>query len=151
MSHRGPTPFMYGILCTALRLYHQQTGDERAAVLIARLADSVYEESHDPWHTKTAPNLDYYYSPNPYLRGGDGFTPITTLNLNIAAMQAYGAYLTQDPELAEIARRTWAAGLQGGTIYPEMAYDLAGVVHWLEQISSMVASANNAKAGFRPE
>jgi hypothetical protein len=32
-----------------------------------------------------------------------------------------------------------------------MAYDLAGVVHWLEQISSMVASANNAKAGFRPE
>ncbi len=64
-----------------------RTGDDRAAVLLARLANAVYEESHDPWHSKTLPNIDYYYSPNPYLRGPDGFTPITQLNLNIAASQ----------------------------------------------------------------
>jgi hypothetical protein len=133
VSYLGPTPFMYGILCTALRQYHLRTGDQRAALLIARLANAVYEESHDPFHSKTLPNVDYYYSPNPYLRGGDGFTPITTLNLNIAAAQAYGAYVTQDAGLAEIARRSWQAGLEGGTVYPEMAYDLPGVVWWLDK------------------
>jgi hypothetical protein len=135
VSYLGPTPFMYGILCTALRQYHLRTADGRAAVLIARLANAVYEEAHDPWHSKTAPALDYYYSPNPYLRGGDGFTPITTLNLGIAAMQAYGAYVTRDAGLADIARRSWAAGLNGGTVYPEMAYDLAGIVWWLDRLA----------------
>lgn len=134
VSYLGPTPFMYGILCTALRQYHLRSGDERAAILIARLANAVYEETHDPFHSKTLPNIDYYYSPNPYLRGGDGFTPITTLNLNIAAAQAYGAYVTQDPGLADIARRSWLAGLEGGTVYPEMAYDLAGIIWWLDQL-----------------
>jgi hypothetical protein len=135
VSYLGPTPFMYGILCTALRQYHLRTGDDRAAVLVARLASAVYEESHDPWHSKTLPNLDYYYSPNPYLRGGDGFTPITTLNLNIASAQAYGAYVTRDAALADIARRSWLAGLAGGTVYAEMAYDLAGIVWWLDRLA----------------
>ena len=139
VSYLGPTPFMYGILCTALRKYHLRTGDERAAILIARLANAVYEEAHDPFHSKTLPNIDYYYSPNPYLRGGDGFTPITTLNLNIASAQAYGAYVTQDAGLADIARRSWLAGLNGGTVYAEMAYDLAGVVWWLERLEGMPA------------
>lgn len=134
VSYLGPTPFMYGILCTSLREYHLRTGDDRAAVLIARLANAVYEESHDPWHSKTLPNIDYYYSPNPYLRGGDGFTPITTLNLNIASAQAYAAYLTGDAGLADIARKSWLAGLRGGSVYPEMAYDLAGVLWWLDQV-----------------
>ncbi len=135
VSYLGPTPFMYGILCTALRQYHLATGDDRAAVLIARLANAVYEESHDPWHSKTLPNIDYYYSPNPYLRGGDGFTPITTLNVNIASAQAYGAYVTQDEGLADIARKSWQAGLEGGSVYMEMAYDLAGVVWWTDRLS----------------
>ncbi len=135
VSYLGPTPFMYGILCTALRQYHLATGDDRAAVLIARLANAVYEESHDPWHSKTLPNIDYYYSPNPYLRGGDGFTPITTLNVNIASAQAYGAYVTQDEGLADSARKSWQAGLEGGSVYMEMAYDLAGVVWWTDRLS----------------
>ncbi len=134
VSHRGSTPFMDGILCTALRNYHRLTGDQRVAVAIVRIAEAVYAEMHDPLHTKTAPNIDYYYSPNPYLRGNDGFTPITTLNLNVAAAQAYGAYLTGDSGLADIARRSWLAGLEGGTVYPEMSYDLAGVVYWLDRM-----------------
>ena len=101
---------MYGILCTALRQYHLRTGDARSAVLVARLATAMYEEAHDPWESKTLPNLDYHYSPNPYLRYEDGHSPITHLNLNIAAAQAYGAYVTQDAELADIARRAWLAG-----------------------------------------
>ena len=135
VSYLGPTPFMYGILCTALRQYHLATGDDRAAVLIARLSNAVYEEAHDPWHSKTLPSIDYYYSPNPYLRGGDGFTPITTLNLNIAAAQAYGAWVTQDPGLADVARKSWQAGLEGGSVYMEMAYDLAGVVWWTDRLA----------------
>ena len=49
--------------CTALRQYHLRSGDERAAILIARLANAVYEETHDPFHSKTLPNIDYYYCP----------------------------------------------------------------------------------------
>jgi hypothetical protein len=136
VSYLGPTPFMYGILCTSLRKYHLHTGDDRAAILITRLANAVYEESHDPWHSKTLPNIDYYYSPNPYLRGGDGFTPITTLNLNIAAAQAYAAYVTRDAGMADIAQKSWLAGLHGGSVYPEMAYDLAGVLWWLDELKN---------------
>ena len=139
VSYRGPTPFMYGILCTALRQYHLRTGDERAALVVARLANAVYEESHDPLHSKTLPNIDYYYSPNPYLRGDDGFTPITQLNLNIAAAQAYGAHVTQDAGLADIAKRSWLAGLDGNSVLPEMAYDLAGVVWWLDRVAGLQA------------
>jgi hypothetical protein len=150
VTYLGPTPFMYGILCTALREYHLRTGDERAAILIARLAVAMYEEAHDPWESKTLPNLDYHYSPNPYLRYEDGHTPITHLNLNIAAAQAYGAYVTQDAELADIARRTWIAGLDGptiagrdgGTIEAEMAYDLAGVVWWLDRLDDQDAAGS---------
>jgi len=143
VSYLGPTPFMYGILCTALRLYHLRTGDERAALLIARLASAVYEEMHDPAHSKTLPNIDYYYSPNPYLRGEDGFTPITHLNLNIASAQAYGAYVTRDEGLADIARRTWLAGLDGGSVHPEMAYDLAGVVWWLDKLAEIIKNTED--------
>lgn len=150
VTYLGPTPFMYGILCTALREYHLRTGDERAATLVARLAVAMYEEAHDPWESNTLPNLDYHYSPNPYLRYEDGHTPITHLNLNIAAAQAYGAYVTQDAELADIARRTWIAGLDGptiagrdgGTIEAEMAYDLAGVVWWLDRLDDQDATGS---------
>lgn len=151
VSYRGPTPFMYGILCTALRKYHLRTGDQGAATLIANLANAVYEESHDPLHSLTLPNVDYYYSPNPYLRGGSGgFTPITQLNLNIAAAQAYAAYLTQDPGLADIAQRSWLAGLNGGTVYPEMAYDLAGVVWWLDKVADLAPPKAGASTAPSP-
>ena len=63
--------------------------------MIACLASAVFEESHDPFHSRTLPNIDYYYSPNPYLRGPDGFTPGCTLNLNVAAAQANLSRLTE--------------------------------------------------------
>lgn len=72
-------------------------------------------------------------------RYGVGIAEYVRSSPNIASAQAYGAYVTQDAGLAEIARRTWLGGLQGGTVYPEMAYDLAGVVWWLDQVAAFRA------------
>jgi hypothetical protein len=97
------------------------------------------EESLAPYFANCKQNVRLFGEYSNWDNGEDGFTPITQLNLNIASAQAYGAYVTQDAGLAEIARRTWLGGLQGGTVYPEMVYDLAGVVWWLDRVAALQA------------
>ncbi|NQT19124.1 MAG: hypothetical protein HQ592_05430, partial [Planctomycetes bacterium] len=93
-------------------------------------------ELHDPALSKTAPNIDYYYSPNPYLNGKEGTDPIAHLNPNIASAQAYAATLMDDPQLADIAWRTWQAYMQTAgwerNSY-DYLYDLHATLYWLDQ------------------
>ena len=135
-SHLGIVPFMTGILCTGLRQYHFWTGDDRAGVAVVQNAEAMFAEMHDPLCSQTLPNLDYYYSPNPYLRSTNGKTPIAHLNPNIAAAQAYAAYLRDDPELADIAWRTWEAYMQTAgwrrNSY-DYLYDLHAALYWLDK------------------
>ena len=135
-SHLGIVPFMTGILCSGLRQYHFWSGDDRAGVALVQNAMAMFIEMHDPARSKTLPNLDYYYSPNPYLRGGDGKTPIAHLNPNIASAQAYASILTDDPELADIAWRTWQAYMQTAgwnqNSY-DFLYDFPAALYWLDK------------------
>ena len=135
-SHLGIVPFMTGILCTGLRQYHYWTGDERAAVCLVQNAEAMFAEMHDPACSKTLPNLDYYYSPNPYLNGATGTDPNAYLNPNIASAQAYAAVLMDDPKLADIAWRTWQAYMQTAgwerNAY-DYLYDLHAALYWLDQ------------------
>ncbi|HNS32776.1 MAG TPA: hypothetical protein PKN36_07370, partial [bacterium] len=131
-SHMGIVPFMSGILASGLRHYHLWSGDERAGIAVAQIAQSVNAEMHDPYYSRTKPDLDYYYSPNPYLKGRDGKTLITSLNHNIVSAQAYAAYITGDPGLADIAWRSWRAYVQNGQWGTRSyLYDLHAAVYWL--------------------
>ncbi|MBM4087366.1 MAG: hypothetical protein FJ272_21450, partial [Planctomycetes bacterium] len=135
-SHLGIVPFMSGILCSGLRQYHFWTGDDRAAIALAQNAEAAFAEMHDPARSKTLPNLDYFYSPNPYLCGTDGKSPIAHLNPNIASSQAYAAYLMGDSQLADIAWRTWQAYMKTGgwtSNSYDYLYDLHGVLYWLDK------------------
>lgn len=135
-SHQGIVPFMTGILCSGLRQYHYWTGDERAARCLVQNAEAMFAESHDPAHSKTLPSLDYYYSPNPYLNGKEGTDPTAYLNPNIASAQAYAATLMDDPQLADIAWRTWQAYMQTASwernAY-DYLYDLHATLYWLDR------------------
>lgn len=75
-SNLGIVPFMSGILCSGLRHYHLWAGDDRAAVALTEVAESVYADRHNPVVSKSAPDVDYY-SPSLYLRGTDDRTPIS--------------------------------------------------------------------------
>ncbi len=133
-SHMGIVPFMSGILCSGLKNYHFWTGDERAACTIAQVSESVFAEMHDPYYSKTLPDIDYYYSPNPYLRGNDGHTLTTHLNLNIVAAQAYAAYITGDSGLADIAWRSWRAYVRKGSWGSlSYLYSLHAALFWLKK------------------
>ena len=135
-SHRGIVPFMTGILCSGLRQYHYWTGDERAAACLVQNAEAMFAEMHVPALSKTAPNIDYYYSPNPYLNGKEGTSLIAHLNPNIVSAQAYAAVLMDDPALADIAWRTWQAYMQTAgwekNSY-DYLYDLHAALYWLER------------------
>jgi len=135
-SHLGIVPFMTGILCTGLRQYHFWTGDARAGVALVQNAEAMFAEMHDPDCTQAAPNLDYYYSPNPYLRSANGKTPIAHLNPNIASAQAYAAYVMNDVKLADIAWRTWQAYMQTAgwrSNSYDFLYDLHAALYWLDK------------------
>ena len=135
-SHLGIVPFMTGILCSGLRQYHLWTGDDRAGVALVQNAEAMFAEMHDPAQTLTSPNLDYYYSPNPYLRKENGKTPIAHLNPNIASAQAYAAYIMDSPELADMAWRTWQAYMRtsgwNSNSY-DYLYDFPAALYWLDR------------------
>lgn len=131
-SHFGIVPFVSAILASGLRHYHLWTGDERAAKALVQIAESIYAEMHEPYHSKTFPDIDYYYSPTIYLNR----EPITGLNLNIVSAQAYAAYITCDRELADIAWRSWRAYVHNGSKHgdwgtPGYLYDLHAALYWL--------------------
>ena len=133
-SHKGIVPFMTGILTTGLRQYHYWTGDKRAAVALVQNAEAMFAETHDPACSKTLPTIDYYYSPNPYLNGKTGTDPTAYLNPNIASAQAYAAVLMDDPQLADIAWRTWQAYMQTASWERnsyDYLYDLHATLYWL--------------------
>ena len=135
-SHLGIVPFMTGILCSGLRQYHFWTGDDRAGIALVQNAEAMFAEMHDPDCSKTLPQIDYYYSPNPYLRGDNGKTPIAHLNPNIVSAQAYAAYLRDDPKLADVAWRSWQAYMQtsGWTSNSyDFLYDFPAVLYWLDR------------------
>lgn len=140
-THYGIVPFMSGILGAGLRDYYLWTGDERAGTAVAQIAESIYAEMHEPYHSKTHPDIDYYYSPSPYYSGSQipyGETMISKWNLSIVAAQAFSAYITDDPGLADIAWRSWRAYIQQGAAendygQPSYLYDMHAAPYWLSK------------------
>jgi hypothetical protein len=92
-SNRGIVPFMTGYLGFGLMRYHEATGDERAAKLIAALTEATVSETSDG-------KGGFWYSPCPSGRGW-GSTAWTTL---IGAMCSYSYRVTGDRWFAEQAQ-----------------------------------------------
>ena len=126
---------------------YAMTGERRWFDWAERSSQPVYAEMHNPKTSQAAPNIDYEYSPNPYHRELPHFKPLTWLNPGICTGQAYGACISGDPRLADIAIRGWKAFLLGKqtVMTPQSCYDLPAAVYWIDRAATLTPTGSPHK------
>lgn len=89
--HRGEAGFMVGVLLSGMKLYHEATGDPRAADVLVKATRWLVRETYDP-----ATNQFRYTScPN-------SSKPSSTPSMACEGF-AYAAWLTGEPDLVKLA------------------------------------------------